>query len=322
MLESGLTLAQAMKQQAKRGPVAVRPVAGRIAEQLDQGHDLQTALQAEADHFPPLFLALSAVAEDSGKLPEVFHELEEYFSLQRQMWRQFLSMIAWPVFQFVAAVGILTFLIWILGVIADTVGESHVNVFGLKGGRDAILFVGSIVGFFAILYGLYWLTVNVLQNGPAIHRFLLRIPGVGGCLRALAVSRFSLGLHMTMETGAPIAQALDLSLNATGNPAFAATSGPVKSSVRKGDDLTSALSTADVFPPEYLAIVETAEVSGQVPEVMRRQARFYHEEAIHKLKWLTRVAGGVVWALIAIVLIAAIIKMYLTIYAPVFQMLE
>lgn len=299
MTESGLTLAQAMKQQADRGPLAVRPLAARMTAKLERGGDLQTALEAERSSFPPLFHALSAVGENTGKLPEVLGELEDYFALQQRLRRQFLIMIAWPAVRFVFAVLVLTLLIWILGVIADARGDSPVSVFGWKGGKHALLFLGSIAGFFALLGGLYWFAGAVLKSRPAVDRFLLGIPVLGNCLRMLAVSRFSLGLYLTTEAGTPIADALRLSLHATGNAAFADKSAGIEHSVRQGDEITAALQGRGLFPEEYLSILETAEVSGKIPEVMRKQAQHYHEEAARSLQLLTGVAGGLVWLAVA-----------------------
>lgn len=38
---------------------------------------------------PPLFLALVAVGEQTGRLPEVFEELQNYYQLQQKLTRRF-----------------------------------------------------------------------------------------------------------------------------------------------------------------------------------------------------------------------------------------
>ncbi len=299
LLESGLTLPQAMRQQAKRGPSAIRPVAARMADQLEKGHDLETALKPEAKRFPPIFVALSHVAEESGKLPEVFGELEEYFTLERQLRQRFNLMIWWPAFQFVAAVCVLTALIFILGIIAETHGDSPISVFGLKGTRDALLFFFGIIGALALL-ALLW---SSIRGTAVLDRFLLSLPGIKGCLRSLALSRFALGLHLTTESGMPLQQAVRLSLEATGSAAFASRANDVAKRVSEGEELALALSGHELFPSEFLAIVETAELSGTVPEVMKKQARFYADEAAYRLKGLTLVIALMVWGLVALFII-------------------
>src|SRR5262249_25143841 len=90
-LAAGLPLRDVFRQQAKRGPTLVRPIASRISEKLDKGDDLESALKNEAEHFPPLFLSMATIGEESGALPEVFHELEKYYMLQQKLKRRFIS---------------------------------------------------------------------------------------------------------------------------------------------------------------------------------------------------------------------------------------
>ena len=62
------------------------------------------------------------------------------------------------------------------------------------------------------------------------------------------------------------------------------------------------------FPEELIEIVAVAEVSGQIPEVMIRQAAHYREEASCRLKTLTKFTGYGVYAFVALLMIVAIFK--------------
>src|SRR5262249_1707862 len=62
-LAAGLSLVDVFRQQAKRGPSAVRSVAESIAKDLEHGHDLERALKKQKAAFPPLFLSLASVGE-------------------------------------------------------------------------------------------------------------------------------------------------------------------------------------------------------------------------------------------------------------------
>jgi type II secretory pathway component PulF len=313
MLEAGLTLGQAMKQQAKKGPLSVRPVAGRMGQRLSKGEDFRTVLREERDRFPPLFLALGSVAEETGNLPEVLRDLEEYFETQRQMWKKFWSMIAWPMFQLFAAVGVLTLLILLLGWIESVRGPSSISVFGLKGTSGAAIFLGSFCGLFTLTIGGYLFIRNVLQRGAFIDRILLAVPLLGGTMRNFALSRFSMGLALAMEAGVPIREAARLSLEATGNHAFTAEIDKVESYIQAGHSLTEALRETGMFPQAYLMSVETAELGGREPDVMQRQAKNLHEDGVRGLKRLTGIAGAFVWLLVAAFIIFFIFSIALQI---------
>ena len=71
-------------------------MAQRICSQLQAGGDLQGALEKEQGVFPPLFISMAVVAEQTGNLPEIFSELERYYLSQQTLRRRFLAQIAWP----------------------------------------------------------------------------------------------------------------------------------------------------------------------------------------------------------------------------------
>ena len=102
-LGAGLTLEHVFRQQADRGPLSVRPVAGRIWAELEQGGSLEAALKRERAAFPPMFVSLVTVGEQTGCMPDVFGELEKYFLMQQRLRRQLFTQIAWPLMQFFAA---------------------------------------------------------------------------------------------------------------------------------------------------------------------------------------------------------------------------
>src|SRR5579871_1565883 len=116
-LASGLTLRDVMDLLSTNGPPRLRPVAAQISKELKAGWSLQDAIGKQAHVFPPLFLALTAVGEESGNLPEVLTELEKYYRVQQKLRRDFIDQISWPVVQLVLAVFVIAGLILVLGII-------------------------------------------------------------------------------------------------------------------------------------------------------------------------------------------------------------
>lgn len=314
-LGAGLPLRDVFHQQARRGPSAVRPVAERISQGLKRGDALEDTLKREQAAFPPLFLALASVGEHTGNLPETFAELEKYFLLQQRLRRQFVAQIAWPVFQFVAAVFIIAGLILVMGVLVapqygpDSSPPDPLGL-GLMGVSGALLFLAGVVGLLAVLTGLYLFATRALRQSAAVDGVLLAVPILGPCLRALALARFCLALRMTLDTGLPIATALRLSLRATGNEAFAARSPAVEKSLRSGDDLALALAGTGLFSEEFQNIVAVGEESGRLPEVMDQQAQHYQEAAGRRLTVLTVAASVVVWLVVAIAIIVVVFRLF------------
>lgn len=307
-LSAGLSLVQVLRQQAARGPRAVRPLAGRLSEQLQMGSGLADALDAETDAFPPLFLAMVRVGEETGNLPEVLHELERYFQLELQLRRQFRTQLIPTAVQFGFAVLILAGLIFILGLIAPPGRPPLFTFFGLGGAAGALAFLALVVGLLIGGWLLVTLLGRLMRQRASVDRLLLRVPVLGPCLRALAQSRFTLALQLTLDSGLPIVKGLRLSLQASGNAAYADRAAVVTAALKRGETLYQALTASGLFSDEFLSVIDSAEAGGRVPEMMRHQAEQYQEEASRRLTTLTRAATGLVWLAYAGFMIWAIFR--------------
>lgn len=307
-LDAGITIHQVMKRQGERGPGAVRGLAGRIAGALGQGSSIADALEAEKTAFPPMFLSLVKVGESTGQLAEIFGELEKYYQLELQLRRQFRGQIIMPLIQFVAAVLVMAGLIYILGILAKD-GKPMLTFFGLSGASGSLAFLATVFGSCTLGWILFLLMARLARQQAWRDSLLLGLPVLGPCVNALVMSRFTLALQLTLDTGLAITRALRLSLNATGNAHFAGRADQVVLALKNGETLHEALRASKLFSEDFLNILASAEESGQVPEVMRRQARFYHEEASQKMKTLTLFAGLGVWACSAGFIIWAIFRL-------------
>lgn len=313
-LGAGLSLIDVFRQQAERGPQGLRAVARRIETSLRSGEPFGAAVESEKAYFPTLFLAMARVGEETGNMPEIFGELEDYFALQMRLRRQLVSQSILPVLQFVFAIFIIAGLIWVLGMIAESRGAKPMSLFGLTGTSGALTFLASVFGSLAALVTIYFLMRRWFRYQARVHAFLLNVPVLGPCLEAIALNRLALCLQLTLNSGMPIMQAVKLSLNATGNAAYAERADQAVAALKKGKQLTEALTRLRLLPPEFIDLIAMSEEGGRVPEMMRHQAEHYQEETGRRLTALTRAATGGLWLVYAgfmIFTIFSIAQMYI-----------
>jgi type IV pilus assembly protein PilC len=311
-LGAGIQLLDVFKQLARKGRSGLRPIAERISLDLQQGDSLEKALEKEEESFPPMFLSMVSVGEDTGMLAEVFAELEKFFSRQLKLQRDFRSQITWPVIQLVLAILVIAGLILVLGMLPLPEGNGPrydplgLGLFGFSG---AMIFLGAVGGI-AVALAVGWIVMTrLLAERGWVDAFLLGVPVLGPCMCALALARFCLALRLTTETGMSIVEAVSLSLRATGNKAFIAGIPRAQTALRSGDELTAALAGCNVFPEEFLMVITVAEESGRLHDVLRHQGDHYDDESSRRLAALTALAGYIVWILIGIIMIAAIFRL-------------
>jgi type II secretory pathway component PulF len=316
-LSSGLMLRDVMDLLANKGTRAVRPVAARISKDLKAGWSLQDAVNKQEDAFPPLFLALTTVGEETGNLPEVLHELEKYYELQQKLRRDFWSQISWPIIEFCTSILIVTLLIYILGIIAySRPGQPPLDALGLGlyGGQGALIFLGTVTSTLLAVFLLFLLAKRLLRRRAIVERFLLGLPAIGRCLRGIAMTRFCVAGRLMLETNLSVFKMLRLAFLATDNAAFIATIPKVETALRQGNTISTSLTGARIFSEDFLAAVAVAEESGRLPESLRYQADEYEDQTRRQLVFLTRVAGSLVWLGVAAVIITCIIRIFTVVY--------
>jgi type IV pilus assembly protein PilC len=272
-----------------------------VSDAIDEGAGIAEALRECGDDFPPLLVDLVSVAEMSGALPEMFEHLRDHYEANLRLRRAFVGQIAWPVFQFVAAVFIVAFVILVLGWIAGRQDTLPVDVFGLGlfGERGALIWLGGVFGTLLGLFVLYQVVTRVLGGRAIVHSLLLRVPVVGHCLRSFALARFSWAFYLTQQTGMSIDNCLEASLRATNNGAFAAAAPEVIAHVRAGGELTPALDETGLFPADFIEMVRVGETTGTVPETLHRLSPRFEESARRSLSALSTTLGWLVWATVA-----------------------
>lgn len=309
-LSAGLTIHRVMKQQGEKGRRSLRPVASRIAVRLGGGSSFVDALDSEQAAFPPLFLSMCRVGESTGHIAEVFRELEQYCQLELQLRRQFRSQTFMPIVQFIAAVCILAGVIYVLGIIASTRGgQPMITIFGLSGGAGAAAFLSTVAAFVFGTGTVIYIIAKLGNQAAWAHRLLLRVPIIGSCAYAIAMARFTLALRLTLDSGLPVAQALRLSLDATGNAHFAVQGEAAIIAVKSGKSLRQAIRATRLFGDEFLEIISSAEEGGRVPEMMQHQLEYWQEEAARRMTTLTRAAGAGVGVMVAVFIIWAIFRL-------------
>jgi type IV pilus assembly protein PilC len=307
-LSAGLTLQHVFRQQADKGPSAIRTLARGILEAIETGQSLTAALEAHQGQLPPLFLSMVKVGEQTGHLPEIFEALEKHYLLEQRLRRQIVRQTLGTFIQLVAALFIIAGLIFVLGIIAQSRGGASIRIFGLSGASGAIIFLAVTFGALGGIWLLSVLFLRYPRHAAPVQAVLMGLPGLGPCLVALVMGRFTMALRLTLDSGLSIVKGLKLSLQATGNAWFASKTDVIAASLKQGNTLTDALTQSGLFDLEFLHIVAAAEEGGRVPEMMAHQAQYWHEEATRRLSTAARLATLGLWLLYAGLMVYAIFQ--------------
>jgi type IV pilus assembly protein PilC len=135
--DSGIDIRRTWQREADSARGRVKPYFAAIRDAVARGDSLSSAFNSTGTLFPPLFLEMAHVGEQSGTLGRVMKRLETHYRHQVQAQRAFLGVIAWPMFELAFAIVVIGVLIWVLGIVAQRNSGHPIDIlgFGLYGNR-------------------------------------------------------------------------------------------------------------------------------------------------------------------------------------------
>lgn len=279
---------------------------------VDRGESLADALAATGEYFPNLFLHIVRVGERTGRLPEAFRLLAQYYEEELSRRRTFWMLLSWPLFELTLAILVIGFLIWIMGPISGRAGTTIDPLgFGLIGNRGLTIYA-LIVGTCLVAVGfLIWATRRGLFWTWPIQRVIDALPVLGEISRTLALSRFTWALAIVTRSSLDVRSAVDLAFEAAGHVAFAGARQRVQRAIQSGHSLYHAFAQCEVFPAEWLDALRVGEESGKLDETLDRLSRVYLERAGQAMRVLSVIGAVAVTVLIAGLIIFMIFRLAL-----------
>jgi type II secretory pathway component PulF len=278
-----------------------------VRDGVQAGNSLYESLQAADDYFPPLFVEMVQLGEQTGRLSETFALLADHYEGRVRLARTFLASLTWPLLELAIALAVVGLLIWIQGVLGAAGGaNTDLLGLGLSGTRGLVIY---LVYLAAIGFGVY-LFIRALRRGALwtrpLQRLALRVPGLGKPLRVVCLARLAWAMHLTFSTGMEVRRALRLSLRSAQNAHFSDQIRPIERALDAGESVADAFRQTEAFPGEFLDTLEVAEHSGRLAEAMAHLSEQYRQQAEVAMRVLATIGGFAVYAVIALFLIALI----------------
>jgi type IV pilus assembly protein PilC len=309
--ESGIDIRRTWKRETESARGRFQPYFAGVRDALARGDSLSVALSRTGTVFPPLFLEMTHVGEQSGTLGKVFHRLEAHYRRQVQAQRIFLGAIAWPMIELTFAIVVIGILIWVLGIIASRNHGQAIDIlgFGLVGNRGLLIYTMFIIAVGLCIFGL----VVAVKRGKLwtrpLQHALIRLPAVGGAIERIVLARIAWALHLTLNSAMDLRHVVPLVLRTTGNDYYIRHTDKIVKDVTAGDPLHMAFSRSGAFPTDFIDALTVAEESGRTVESMERLSNRYEEEAEVAVKTLATVFGFFVAAIVMGIIVLLIFRL-------------
>lgn len=267
-----------------------------IRAAVNHGDSLTSAFARAGSLFPPLFVEMTHVGEQTGTLGRVMRRLEAHYRRQVQAQRLFLGAIAWPLFELAAAILIVGILIWVLGVIAQRNNGQPIDIlgFGLVGTRGLVIYINFVIAVGLCIAGLVIaIRAGALWTRP-LQRAVMRLPVIGNALERISLARLAWALHLMLNVEMDLRRLVPLALRTTGNDYYVQHTNNIVADITRGDPLHLAFARTRAFPAEFIDALTVAEESGRIVESMERLSNRYEEEAELAIRTLAVAFGWLI----------------------------
>ncbi|PYM16391.1 MAG: hypothetical protein DME18_01585 [Verrucomicrobia bacterium] len=279
LMSAGVGMIPALEMICRRPPShSFRKPLSQLIAKITQGATVTESMLSLGRWLPSFDLALIQAAEQSGRLPESFRLLANYYNERAQLVRSLMSQVAYPILLLhfallVFPTPMLTRLVW---------------------NGEIMPFLQQKFAVFVPLYAVVFMIALASQgrHGEAWRSKIERITSLiwilGRARRELALARLSAALEALISAGVSILDSWPLAAEASGSPALRRAVQSWKPRLQSGETPGEMLVRGSDFPELFSNLYNTGEISGQLDDSLRRLHHYYQEESSRRLRAFIR----------------------------------
>ena len=275
--------------------VALGPVIGRLEIAVRSGDPLAEAMAREPRAFDNLCVAMMRVAGARGGEPETLRLLARHYEARQRMIRQARSAMIYPSVVLVVAFAVVMLLtIFVIpGMISFIADSMRGKAFDVPWPTQVLMGISKFmttVGWFVVPIGAVVGVIGTLwwYSTPAGRAMLdslsLYVPVLGKIRKKIETGRFSRTLAALLHAGVDMGTSLDLTAGVLSLSPYRRAVLGCKTLVMDGEELSRALDQSHRFGTDVIAIVESGEESGRLPESLDKIADDYEEQVEYMVK--------------------------------------
>ncbi len=285
-----------------------REILSDMVATIEGGKTFSESLEKFPRVFDEIFVSLVAAGEHSGELSTVLKNMTESLKFQDELIAQSKKLIMYPAFVGTVVLGVIFFLmIYLVPQMVSfiqSMGEAlplHTRM--LIAVSDFFVHYWYVI---LVLPVLLFFLVRMLARTNAKVRY--RIDGLklklwmlGPILRKIILGRFATYFALLYASGVTVLESIEISERIAGNAVIARALNQVRQSTSEGQNLSTSIEAAGLFPPLVLRMLRVGESTGRLDTALLNVSYFYNrevKESIDKLQALIEPIMTVVLGLI------------------------
>jgi len=324
LLAAGISIVVALGDLSEQTDApAFQEVIRDVRRNVQAGASFSDSLALHPEVFPESYVSIVRAGETTGNLEGVLADLAKFLTWQEELSKTIKQATYYPI-TVLSAVGGLIFLLFtfvfprFIKVFQAAAVELPlptriviaVSVFFRD--RGVFLLAGIALIFLALHF------YKKTEKGRLrVDGWKLRIPLVGGMIRAIEISRFSHYLALLFRAGVETIHSLTVVEQVLGNKVLAAVVRSAREQLTSGGVLSTALAGSGQFPPLVVRMVAAGEATGKLDETLENVAAFYDREVPLVVRKTFAVLEPLIIVVLSVVVLGAALSFFLALYKMV-----
>jgi len=277
LLHAGVPMMRGLRLLGNRkGDLRVAALFRGLAEAVEKGADVATAMGERPDSFPPVHIAMVRAGERGGFLEDVLERLGRLVLAQAELRSKIVGSLVYP--GVLACVFVLVFGV-LFGVFVPKFKEMFAEMPGSLPLVTTIVFgLGDAVGKYGLytaagVVGLFLLVRRLSRREDVSHAMAswsLKIPVLGPLLRSMATARLCQLLGAMLGNDVPMLAALQIAVDGVGHPLYAKAVEQAAETVRAGAQLAVPLGQSGLFEDDVIEMISVGEAANNLDQVLVR----------------------------------------------------
>ena len=325
LLKAGIPIIRAIKGLSENAShKRFQEILKDIADQLEQGRSLSSAMVKYEKVFTRLTISVVVVGENTGKLDDVFLQLALYFEREQETRKRIKSALRYPTFVLIA----LAIAMFILNLFVVPVFTQMFERFD----TELPIMTRVLIGTSNFFVNYWWLLIIVIVGGIFAvkqyvsstngrlkwDKFKLKLPVVGSIIERSLLARYSRSFSMILRAGVPLTAGLSLTADAVDNAHMQMRIKTMRQGIEKGDSLLRVSKNSELFSTLVLQMIAVGEETGRLEQLLEESADYYEREVDFDLKSLTAKIEPILIGFVAVM----VLILALGIFTPMWNMMS
>ena len=255
-----------------------------IKDQLVAGDNFADGLKGYPQYFDSIYTSMVKVGEATGNLGSSLEVLKEQISKSNKLEQKFISTMIYPTILVIGCI--------IAIAVIMTVAVPNLTKLLKATGKDLPAMTKALINTSNFMAQWWWLIIlglfaahllfgkwkSTKSGRTRLDRYKLKIPIFGSFIKHTVVARFSSTLAALMRSGMPMADALAVVADVTGNVIMGHAIHRARERIVGGADIATPLRESGLVDPTTAHMITIGEKSGELETMLRNIAESMQEK--------------------------------------------